>query len=131
MPVLLEVKENALVAYISGEVDHHTAKSIRSEIDSEIERINPEKVILDFSAVTFMDSSGIGLVMGRYKIMQTLGGTVAIQNPPEHIKKVMRLAGLDKIANIINTKVGSWKWRYLMKWKLLFQANQQTKALQE
>lgn len=107
MPVLLEVKENTLVAYISGEVDHHTAKSIRSEIDSEIERINPEKVILDFSAVTFMDSSGIGLVMGRYKIMQTLGGTVAIQNPPEHIKKVMRLAGLDKIANIINTKVGS------------------------
>ena len=54
-----------------------------------------------------MDSSGIGLVMGRYKIMQTLGGTVAIQSPPEHIKKVMRLAGLDKIANIINTKVGS------------------------
>ena len=107
MPVILEVKEKTIIAYISGEVDHHTAKGIRSEIDSEIERINPEKVILDFSAVTFMDSSGIGLVMGRYKIMLTLSGTVLIQNPPDHIKKVMRLAGLDKIANIINVKAGS------------------------
>ncbi len=107
MPVLLEVKEKTIIAYISGEVDHHTAKGIRSEIDSEIERLSPEKVILDFSAVTFMDSSGIGLVMGRYKIMQSLSGAVLIQNPPDHIKKVMRLAGLDRIANIINIKAGS------------------------
>ncbi len=106
MPVLLEVKEKNIIAYISGEVDHHTAKGIRSEIDSEIERFNPDKVILDFSAVTFMDSSGIGLVMGRYKIMQSLSGSVLIQNPPDHIKKVMRLAGLDRIANIINIKAG-------------------------
>lgn len=107
MPVLLEVKEKIIIAYISGEVDHHTAKAIRSEIDSNIEKVIPEKVILDFSGVTFMDSSGIGLVMGRYKIMKEKGGVVAIQNPPSHIKKVMFLAGLDKIASINNTKAGS------------------------
>ena len=106
MSVKVEIKERTLLALISGEVDHHTAKSIRSEIDSAIEINQPSQTILDFSEVTFMDSSGIGLVMGRYKIMQGIGGTVAIQNPPNNIKKVMQLAGLDKIASINNTKVG-------------------------
>ena len=106
MSVLVEVEEKTVIAYISGEVDHHTAKSIRSEIDAKIESTVPEKVILDFSGVTFMDSSGIGLVMGRYKIMKGLNGTVVIQNPPNNIKKVMQLAGLNKIASINNTKVG-------------------------
>lgn len=106
MSVSLEVKEKELIAYISGDVDHHTAKGIRGEIDTYIEKIHPDKTILDFSAVTFMDSSGIGLVMGRYKIMQGIGGTVVIQNPPLNIKKVMQLAGLDKIASINNTKAG-------------------------
>lgn len=104
MAVLLEHNEKTLIAYISGEVDHHTAKSIRSEIDANIENTNPEKVVLDFADVSFMDSSGIGLVMGRYKIMKSAGGTVSIQNPPVQIKKVMQLAGLDKIASINNTK---------------------------
>ena len=104
MAVLLEHNEKTLIAYISGEVDHHTAKSIRSEIDSNIESTNPEKVVLDFADVSFMDSSGIGLVMGRYKIMKSSGGTVSIQNPPVQIRKVMQLAGLDKIASINNTK---------------------------
>lgn len=104
MAVLLEHNEKTLIAYISGEVDHHTAKSIRSEIDANIENTNPKKVVLDFADVSFMDSSGIGLVMGRYKIMKSAGGTVSIQNPPVQIKKVMQLAGLDKIASINNTK---------------------------
>lgn len=106
MSVKVEVNEKKLLALIEGDVDHHTAKSIRSVIDTAIEQNQPNQTILDFSAVTFMDSSGIGLVMGRYKIMQEIGGTVIIQNPPNHIKKVMIIAGLDKIASIINTKVG-------------------------
>lgn len=106
MSVLLEVKEKTLFAYLSGEIDHHTAKTIRFEIDAAINANQPFKTVLDFSAVTFMDSSGIGLVMGRYKVMQGIGGTVCIQNPPSHIRKVMQLAGLDKLAYISNTKVG-------------------------
>ncbi len=104
--VELNEKNKVLIAMISGDVDHHSAKSIRSEIDSTIEQYQPNQTVLDFSGVTFMDSSGIGLVMGRYKIMQSIGGTVVIQNPPNHIKKVMQLAGLDKIATINNIKVG-------------------------
>ena len=106
MAVLVELREKEIIAYISGEVDQHTATSIRSEIDANINTVNPEKVILDFSDVSFMDSSGIGLVMGRYKIMQGLGGIVEIQNPPANIKKVMLLAGLNKIAKINYAKVG-------------------------
>ncbi len=104
--VKTDISERILYAYISGEVDHHTAKGIRTQIDSEIEKNSPMQIVLDFSAVTFMDSSGIGLVMGRYKIMQETGGSVIIQNPPQSIKKVMMLAGLDKIAAIINSKAG-------------------------
>ena len=104
--VKTEISEKILYAYISGELDHHTAKDIRAKIDSDIEQNHPLQTILDFSAVTFMDSSGIGLVMGRYKRMQESGGSVIVQNPPTSIKKVMQLAGLDRIAAIINTKAG-------------------------
>ena len=100
MPVNIEFKENEMIAFISGELDHHTAKSIRAVIDAGIESKKPQKVFLDFSGVTFMDSSGIGLVMGRYKVMQNIGGSVIIANPPSHIKKIMHIAGLDKNANI-------------------------------
>ena len=89
-----------MTAYIMGEIDHHSAKEIREEIDANIESLLPELLLLDFKDVTFMDSSGIGLVMGRYKLMRTIGGEVKVTNVSAHIKKVMRLAGLDKLAVI-------------------------------
>lgn len=100
MPTRLDVKENVVTAYLSGEIDHHTAKKIRDEIDTAVEENRPEILVLDFGEVGFMDSSGIGLVMGRFKTMQAVGGKIVVQNPSLHIKKVMRLAGLDRIANI-------------------------------
>ena len=65
-----------LVAEICGDIDHHTAKYFRGEIDKAIRSHNPLTLILDYSQVTFMDSSGIGLVMGRYRIMSEMGGEV-------------------------------------------------------
>lgn len=100
MAVQIEVKETFTIAYLSGELDHHSVRDIREEIDDSVSGVIPEQLILDFRGVTFMDSSGIGLVMGRYKLMQELGGTVALANLPSSIKKVMRLAGMDKLANI-------------------------------
>lgn len=100
MPVRLEVKDDIVIAYLSGEIDHHTAKKIRDDIDNAVELNKPVTLVLDFCEVGFMDSSGIGLVMGRFKTMQAIGGKVTIQNPSMHIKKVMRLAGLDRIATI-------------------------------
>lgn len=95
--------KSTLTVYIQGELDHHSAQKIRSRIDGEIQRRSPEFLELDFSGVTFMDSSGIGLVMGRYKLMQQKGGKVLILNPPPSIKKVMMISGISKLAKIITT----------------------------
>lgn len=101
MGVRIETSDGTVRAYIDGEIDHHCAPSIRNEIDIAVDATSPENLILDFGEVTFMDSSGIGLVMGRYKTMKEIGGKVTLENTPVHIKKVMRLAGLDRFATIM------------------------------
>ncbi len=100
MPVNIEMIENEAVAVLSGEIDQHSAKDIRSEIDSFVERNMPSSLVLDFGGVTFMDSSGIGLVMGRYRLSQSVGCTLALSNTPANIKKIMKFAGIEKIARI-------------------------------
>ncbi len=100
MALKMENGGHMLTVYLDGEIDHHAARNIREEIDTSIERAQPETLALDFRGVTFMDSSGIGLVMGRYRTMQQYGGSVLVKNASSHIRKVMRLAGLDKLARI-------------------------------
>lgn len=99
MSVRMENTDGKVTAYLEGELDHHAAKGIREKIDEYIERVRPSLLILDFKNVTFMDSSGIGLVMGRYRTMQLLNGKLIVKNASLHIKKVMRLAGLDRLAD--------------------------------
>ena len=98
MPVRIENQDGIITAFIMGDIDHHSAKEIRETIDFSLESSLPEILVLDFKDVTFMDSSGIGLVMGRNKLMQSMDGELRIQNVSSHMKKVMRLAGLDKLA---------------------------------
>lgn len=97
MPVNIEIDEKCVTACIFGEIDHHSAGKLRVEIDSAVEKAWPEVLVLDFGGVTFMDSSGIGLVMGRYKLMKNLSGRVIIENAPRAINKVMRMAGIEKL----------------------------------
>ena len=100
MPVTIDVEELMVIAHIQGEIDHHNVSEMRREIDLAAERYRPEKLVLDFGEVTFMDSSGIGLVMGRYKTIKGYGGKISIANTSSQIKKVMKLAGLDHLADI-------------------------------
>lgn len=100
MSVKIEFSDEILLCKLNGEIDHHTTLPIRLDIDERIETCRPQTVVLDFSNVTFMDSSGIGLVMGRYKILNELGGTLEVTGLSDNSYKVMRLAGLDRIANI-------------------------------
>lgn len=88
------------IAELSGDLDHHTARLMRTDIDRELAEKRPRRLIIDFSSVTFMDSSGIGLIMGRYRIMNENGGDVIVARPPAYIKKVLRLAGVDRLAPI-------------------------------
>lgn len=97
MPVRVCLSDENMTAYLIGDIDHHSAKDIREQIDEAAQRAHPPVLILDFRDVTFMDSSGIGLVMGRYALMQELGGELRVENQSTHIRKVMKLAGLDRL----------------------------------
>ncbi len=102
MQVRIDKNDQTLMAYLSGDIDHHTAKLIREEIDEQIDELRPSLLVLDFGEVSFMDSSGIGLVMGRFRKMQTVDGEIQITNTPLYISKVMRISGLEKLAKISN-----------------------------
>jgi len=92
--------EKLLILKLTEEIDECTAQKIRRKADYEIERYMPRKVIFDFNSVTFMDSAGIGLIIGRYRIANMLGGTIEIANVTESIKKVLELSGILKIIKI-------------------------------
>jgi stage II sporulation protein AA (anti-sigma F factor antagonist) len=100
MAVALEHQEACLIAALCGELDHHSVRSIREEIDTAIIEQQPRRLELDFGQVTFMDSSGIGLILGRCKIMGGIGGKVVVRNPPPHIRRIMRLSGVERLAKI-------------------------------
>lgn len=98
--VKIEQEGTSLIAYIYGEIDHHTARTIREAIDGQVELKMPEILVLDFTDVSFMDSSGIGLAMGRYKIMSSIGGELKIRNTSDSIGRVMKLAGIERLVKI-------------------------------
>lgn len=96
--VTIDVQEDYMSAQLFGELDHHSVQAIREEIDRMALQNRPTELILDFGGVTFMDSSGIGLVMGRYKLMQELGGIIRLSQLSASIRRVMQIAGMDKLA---------------------------------
>ena len=97
--VKLTNETEKLTAAIVGEIDHHTARGIREEIDANLERSLPRTLVLDFKDVSFMDSSGIGLIMGRYKLVKSMGGRIVIKGASKQNLRVMQLAGMSKIVD--------------------------------
>ena len=102
MSVKITVNGDVVTAYLDGEIDHHSAGVMRNEIDAVVEKNTPAMLILDFRDVSFMDCSGIGLVMGRYKVLKPYGAELHVTNTSPQIGKVMKLAGLDRLAKIDN-----------------------------
>lgn len=100
MSVKIVTSQQKMTAYLDGEIDHHTSSDIREEIDREIMLKRPEVLKIDFDNVTFMDSSGIGLVMGRYRTLAMSGGKLIVSNLSTQFYKIMKLSGLEKIATI-------------------------------
>lgn len=93
-------KDKLLFFSLEEEIDHHTTKDLRRKMDYEIERHMPKKVIFNFDSVSFMDSAGIGLLLGRYKIVNMLGGEVALINVKKSVKKVLDMCGILKLIHI-------------------------------
>ena len=97
-----QVQENCLTIYLPREVDHHNADEIRKEADAVISRNHIRYVIFDFDRTDFMDSSGIGVVIGRLKKVQNRDGKVCITNVNKRVDKVFTLSGLYKIITVYN-----------------------------
>ena len=105
MSAKIQYKEKEIRVFLNGEIDHHSASLIRASIDDAIIHKHPSLLILDFSDVTFMDSSGIGLVMGRYKLMKSLGGKIRVLNLSPGAYKVMCLAGIERLGEVKQKEV--------------------------
>ena len=95
-----ELEGNVLLIRLDGEIDHHGAVGIRIELDEMIFEKRPQKVILDLSGISFMDSSGLGLIMGRYTLLKDFGGTLTLKDPTQAILKILKLAGMEKVIKI-------------------------------
>ncbi len=104
MLVDINVNGEVTTAYICGEIDHHSAPSIRAKIDNAIDVNMPSLLVLDFTRVSFMDSSGIGLVMGRYRNLMRHKAKLHITGASPQIYKVMKLSGIEKLATIDECK---------------------------
>lgn len=92
--------DGVLTVRLGGEIDHHSAVNVRMALDEEICRLRPTKTVLELGGIEFMDSSGLGLIMGRYSLMQRLGGTLTLRSPNERIVKIFELANLGRIIRI-------------------------------
>ena len=88
------LQDKHLTIALRGEIDHHSAKDIMRVLGNKIDLYLPCVCVLDFREVTFMDSSGIGLVLGRYRLMQEREGSLVLCAMPPHIRRVMRVAGI-------------------------------------
>ena len=97
MHLNFENNEDKLIVYMSGELDHHSAEEVRNIIDDRLDRDSYNKLIMDFGGVSFMDSSGIGVVIGRYRKLHLRNGKVCVTNIKSSVKRVFELSGMFKI----------------------------------
>jgi stage II sporulation protein AA (anti-sigma F factor antagonist) len=95
-------ENDKLIVHMMGELDHHSAEEVRNKIDDRIDREKLNKLIMDFSGVTFMDSSGIGVVIGRYKKLSLKSGTVCVAQVSGSVRRVFELSGMFKIIREFN-----------------------------
>lgn len=107
MKVTYNEKDKLLYLQITEEIDHHSSEKIRTRADFEIQKYIPKKLTFDFENVNFMDSAGIGLILGRYKMISMFGGSMDITNVNPSVKKVLEMAGITKIIPIREEKGGT------------------------
>lgn len=94
-------EKRTILIKVDGELDHHMASKIKAEADKKICSTNAINVIFDLSDMTFMDSSGIGVIMGRYKKARTLGGKTAVFGTNAQTLRIMKMSGIDRIIKIV------------------------------
>ena len=104
MEYRMHSNDGCLHVAVKGDIDHHAADPLRKAVEDAIVRIRPKALILDFSGVEFMDSSGFGFIRGRYKSMARMGGSVTVTGCRERIGKLLILSGAGKYVTIQGVK---------------------------
>lgn len=97
MDVQIKINNNCLLVTMGGELDHHSSEEAREKVDKFFERSGCRNIIFDFTRVTFMDSSGIGMIIGRYKNTEKCGGILSIVGMNDELSRIFHLSGLAKI----------------------------------
>jgi len=92
-----------MIVKLKGELDHHTSEEARKKIDQKYYSNNLTNIILDLRELNFMDSSGIGLIMGRYKNCADRNGMISIVSTSPYINRMLKMSGILKLANIYQT----------------------------
>ena len=101
--VTFKCEEGVLLAVLRGEIDHHSALSVRRALDEALCRYRPHLLRLDVSSIDFMDSSGLGLLMGRYALIKRMGGEMVLLSPTPAVLRIVRLAGMERMLKIETT----------------------------
>ena len=101
MPVFCTEQGRTLIVRLSGEIDHHAAKQIMEEVAEQIDAALPEKLVLELSEVSFMDSSGIAVLLNVWRRMGQLEGSVEVQQVPEQARRVLQAAGLERLLKFV------------------------------
>ena len=104
MDYIYMVNDNKLIIRMNAELDHHLAEEMRQVIDDVIDKRGVTHIVFDFTKVDFMDSAGIGLIIGRYKVAKLFGGDVEIVNARPSVKKVLEMSGITRIIKINNER---------------------------
>ena len=91
------MEDDEVIYFMPEEVDHHSVKNIAAELDGLIDSGIARKIVFDMTNTRFMDSSGIGLILGRQRIMESFGGGVAVKNPSPSVRRIIQVAGLSRL----------------------------------
>lgn len=96
----MEYKDDVMIVRLKGELDQHYASLLRSDIDNQVAQKGIHRIVFDFSNIGFMDSSGIGVIMGRYRLMQSVGGKVCAFGISPRLDKLIEMSGIKRIITI-------------------------------
>ena len=100
MQIALKLNQNTLIVSLTGELDHHEAGRTRELLERAITEKNIKNLIFDFSKLSFMDSSGIGMVIGRYKQIKSIGGRVALVCSGRLVERLVEMSGLKRLMKV-------------------------------
>ncbi len=102
--VIVKLDHDMIKVNLKGEIDHHAALVIRQNVDDYIEKHKIKKVLFNFNDVSFMDSSGVGMIIGRYKKLQNAGGRIGVINLTPRIERIFQMSGLFSLINYFNSE---------------------------